>query len=145
MPTQIDIIMAGLDHMVEAAMVGLTYDLVENLTINTPVDLGWARAGWVPNVGQPWLAGGDLKPDPALVAAAQAVQQEQLAQIANYRLAQGPIFVVNNVVYIERLNEGWSLQAPAGFVQTVVAQTIAFGDYGGDTLQRSSFNYRPGL
>ena len=32
-----------------------------------------------------------------------------------------PAFITNNLPYIKRLNEGWSKQAPAHFIEQVIA------------------------
>ena len=44
------------------------------------------------------------------------------AVLGAYRLEDGPTFVTNNAAYIRRLNAGHSAQAPAGFVEAVVAR-----------------------
>lgn len=144
MADEIDVIMAGLDDLTEREVIRLTLDLTEGLVLNTPVDIGWARAGWVPTIAKPYTGGTDLSPDPAKVATARAEQERAQGEILNYKLAQGVTWVANNVTYILPLNEGWSKQAPAGFVQSTIAATIAFGGYGTETVERSSFTYRPG-
>jgi hypothetical protein len=141
---QIDIIMAGLDEVVESTVIRLTLQLTAALVENTPVDIGWARAGWVPSIGQAYEGGRDLSPDPVKVTQALVQQQQGEAKVLGYRLADGPAWVSNNVAYINRLNEGWSKQAPAGFVQSTIAAVMAFGDYGTEQVERSSFIYRPG-
>ena len=121
---QIDVIIADLDAHAERVCVDLTLEITARLQIATPIDLGWARAGWVPSIGAPYTGGANLKPDPILVRIAAAEQAEAVGNIPSYKITQGPIWISNNVVYIQRLNDGWSKQAPSGFVQAEVAQAI---------------------
>lgn len=121
---QIDAIIADLDANAEQVAIDLALEITADLQVNTPIDIGWARAGWTPTIGEPYQGGRDLKPDPALVTVARARQAEGLNEVLQYRLTDGPIWITNNVVYINRLNEGWSKQAPSGFVQTTIAQAV---------------------
>lgn len=43
------------------------------------------------------------------------------AVLGEYNLGD-TIFITNNLPYIQRLNDGWSTQAPAGFVDDVVSR-----------------------
>lgn len=98
----------------------LTLKITSNLQEATPVDTGWARANWVPSIGQPFrgFAGSREKINGSLTA-------EGVAKVAtSYQFSQGPIYVSNNVPYMRYLNEGSSLKAPAGFVQAAVQKAI---------------------
>lgn len=64
----------------------------------TPVRSGRARNGWFVQVGP--------------------------AANVEFSIRIGPIYVVNDVPYIGRLNDGWSTQAPAGFIQIAVARAV---------------------
>jgi hypothetical protein len=79
----------------------------------TPVDTGRARANWQAQIGSP--ASGTVPPTTAeaSVAAAQAV--------INNAKPGDTIHLTNNLPYIGKLNDGWSAQAPANFVQEAVA------------------------
>lgn len=46
----------------------------------------------------------------------------------SYKLGS-PIYIVNNAPYINRLNEGYSQQAEAGFIDAIVQQYRTFGKY----------------
>ena len=37
------------------------------------------------------------------------------------------IFIQNNLPYIQRLNEGWSEQAPAGFIDKIITEEVQRG------------------
>lgn len=100
------------------------------LTSATPVDTGFARAGWTPSVGAPDPGPSD-RPTKPTVARAQAAalfqSHQQASQLlaSNYKLAQGAVFIVNNVRYVVFLNAGSSAQAPALFVEQAVARAVA--------------------
>lgn len=100
----------------------IVLDATANLTEDTPVDTGWARANWIPSIGAP-----PSQPtgSPTDVGAARAAQQQGVAAIAvGYTLEQGNVSITNNVPYIRRLNEGSSGQAPAMFVQSAIARAL---------------------
>jgi hypothetical protein len=96
--------------------VALAVDTV--VVLSTPVKSGRARANWQANVGE---AAGGTVPAPSVAPAAvpQAMQQAGRA-IAMYN-GSGTIHITNNLPYIKRLNEGYSTQSPAGFVEMAVA------------------------
>ena len=120
---QIRAIVRGLERLTERVMIDLTSEIHSELVKTTPIDIGWARANWVPSVGAPVVK--DLEGADRNVAAAAAEQSAGFAQVAGYRLEQGRIFISNNVPYILRLNDGYSRKAPAGFVQAAIRKGIS--------------------
>lgn len=130
MADQIKVIMDGLDRLTERVVSDLAIEITANLVEDTPVDIGWARANWIPNIGAPAFSQFDRVPEPGDVPIAMARQSAGQASVkTSYSIADGPVFVSNNVPYIQRLNDGWSTQAPKGFVQAAV-------DRGVRTVQR---------
>lgn len=123
---QIKAIVRGLERLAERVIIKITLDVTANLIETTPVDTGWARANWVPAIGSKFEA--DLSKVKATVAgatAAAATQQGAIAAVAvGYKLAMGRVFISNNVPYINRLNDGWSNQAPKAFVQRAIVKAI---------------------
>lgn len=114
----------GLEHATVVKRVAL--DLFGRVVKKTPVDTGRARASWTIAVGAPDRT---IQPEgtyPAMqrqgeagrVAQAMAQQAlsglESLASLAGY--VREPIWISNNLPYIEELERGHSLQAPAGMV-----------------------------
>ncbi len=106
------------------AGIGVTRVMIavaQTVVLATPVDTGRARANWIASLGSPVrIPTNDEDPS----------GQETIAvatTIAKARKASSgvPIFLANNVDYITKLNSGSSAQAPAGFVQTAVAQGVA--------------------
>ena len=123
---QIRAIIRSLERVTERVITKISLDVTANLIETTPVDTGWARANWVPAIGQPFTASlEDVKPQPGDISLATSRQNQGTASVATgYRLSQGSVFVSNNVPYIVRLNEGSSSQAPAAFVQRAISKAV---------------------
>ena len=110
-------------EVIRRIAVNTTAELIER----TPVDIGWARANWVPAIGSPALAAvGNLDRESraAQLSAARARQAAGQASLFGYELDDGNVFISNGVPYIGRLNGGSSDQAPEGFVQDAIAAGI---------------------
>lgn len=101
-----------------AAKVGLT--IVSDLAYHTPVDTSKALSNWIVSIGGPTFK----RIDPYFFgeggssrnASAQETIAAAKAMLANKKPGQS-IFITNSQPYIRRLNEGYSRQAPAGFVE----------------------------
>lgn len=108
--------------------------VLTELVVSTPVDTGRARSNWHVGLGappdsgneEPYHPGEDGSTDAANARAAIAVGQAALSD----RRPEQDVYISNNLPYIARLNEGWSAQAPAGFVQTAVANGMQSGSSG---------------
>lgn len=86
------------------------------IVLATPVDTGRARANWLVALGAPPSGevpapGGGEAASVALAAANAVVGRREPGQ---------DIWIGNNVPYIGRLNDGYSKQAPANFVETAM-------------------------
>jgi hypothetical protein len=92
-------------------------DLFSDITMNTPVDTGRARANWFASVGMPISTSVEYTGNPAS-ASGEAIGNAQAA------VAQAPgnvFWISNNLPYIYRLEfEGWSKQAPNGMVRLAI-------------------------
>ena len=119
---EIRAIVRGLDRFTERAIVKITLDVTANLIETTPVDVGWARANWVPSIGAPVVK--DLSGADRNVQSAAAESSSGQAAVLGYRLGRGRVFVSNNVDYILPLNDGHSSQRPAGFVQRAIRKAV---------------------
>lgn len=89
----------------------------------TPVDTGQARSNWLvstisPRIDQipPYSPGFQGSTGAANVSAALA----QGRAVIGSRAPGQDIFIANSLDYIERLNEGFSAQAPSMFVEEAV-------------------------
>ncbi len=119
------------DHM-ENVFRRLQLRLMQVLSVETPVLTGFARAGWSPSTGAPDRTGpskapqgvalGLAKSQAAALLASRLSTSEGLAQ--SYVLADGVIFIVNNVFYMKFLNDGTSAQAPKLFVEMSLATSL---------------------
>lgn len=99
----------------------------------TPVDTGRARSNWILSLDTPVLSareayaageGASTEAANTLAATEQAVHA-----VAPYNGdTHSSVHITNNLPYIDRLNNGWSRQAPAGFVEEALAATAAAFD-----------------
>lgn len=105
---------AELRAHVTRAVKMLALEIDRQLRIATPVDTGNARWNWISSVGAPNSNEAD-GPGPH-AAGIQAV--------LSYELASGALWIANCVPYIRRLNDGWSQQAPSGFVERAIDQAL---------------------
>lgn len=83
-----------------------------NISLATPVKSGRARGNWNIAVDTVDASTSESTDAPDLMKAAAA--------IANFVIGK-TIYISNNLPYIKRLNNGYSKQAPANFVETGVA------------------------
>ncbi len=98
----------------------IALDINEGLIDITPVDTGWAKANWIPSIGTPFQG-----PVGTRDSYDTAEQELGMASVASqYQLGDGPVFISNNVPYIESLNAGQSPQAPAGFIEAVIDRVV---------------------
>lgn len=101
-------------------------NLLNNLVLKTPVDSGRARGGWIVSVNKP-----DDYVSQLVSKSGAAVLTNGIKRINNnYKSLDDVIYVQNNLPYIQRLDRGWSQQAPAGFVNSAVKQTDVQFAYG---------------
>lgn len=118
-------VIKALTRVTERLITKITLDVTANLIQTTPIDTGWARANWVPSIGSSSKSGGNVTdPQPGDVSGARGRQSSGQGRVAAYKLAQGSVFVTNNVRYIRRLNSGSSKQAPSGFVQRAIRKAL---------------------
>jgi hypothetical protein len=122
--TSVRVVVQDLRGFTERLVQRLALNVTANLIEDTPVDTGWARSNWVPNIGSPRKKPAGVRPTsrgaPGLDSAPQAAGQ---VAIAGYRL--GPsIFISNNVPYIKKLNAGSSRKAPAAFIQSAILRAV---------------------
>lgn len=96
---------------------------MQRLIDTTPRDSGHAASNWIASVGftHTTVAGSKEEVDTSL-------QQASMDRLRFYDIAQGAIFIGNNVQYIRKLNAGYSKKAPAGFVEDAANDpSLVFG------------------
>jgi len=98
------------------------------LATTTPVDTGRSRGSWHVAIGTPF-PGDDIGKHPFgtdkgenAAAAQQLAMVQASAALAGYKYGDGPIYLSNGVYYIDKLDRGFSPQAPQGM--TMEATTI---------------------
>lgn len=104
-----------------AAKVALT--IVADLAYKTPVDSSQALSSWIVTLDQP-STDKRLPFYPGEFGSTQTASAQETINSAKAVLANKKpgriIFITNNQPYIKRLNEGYSSQAPAGFVERAI-------------------------
>ncbi len=84
----------------------------DNVTNATPVDTGHAANNWVISTGSPYNG-----IDGSRAAPSRAAQERGIADIMDYDIGvDGPVYIRNNVLYVQFLDRGHSQQAEPGFV-----------------------------
>ena len=84
------------------------------VVLATPVDTGRARSNWITELNQP-----TSEIVPASDRSGQGAISQGAAVIAQARQGN-TIHITNNLPYISRLNNGYSAQAPASFVEQAI-------------------------
>ena len=116
---QIRGIIGDLEGAIARVTRKVSLDVTANLVETTPVDTGWARANWIPSVGQPSESPVGSKESISVVE--QALGK---TKVAGFKDISQKVFITNNVPYITDLNDGTSKQAPAGFVQNAITKAV---------------------
>lgn len=88
-----------------------TIDFFRQAAISTPVDTGRARAGWTPSINVP----------SSYVPAEGKYSMPSWPKLGTITVSD-TVYITNNVPYIKRLNNGYSEQAPARFVEQAAAR-----------------------
>lgn len=114
---------AAIEEAASKTAVDAALAIVGDLAYHTPVDTSQALSNWIVTLGSP--AAGTIAPHfPGLQGSTQRASAAETLNLAkavlqNKKPGQA-IFITNNLPYIVRLNEGYSGQAPAGFVERSV-------------------------
>ncbi|WP_321832615.1 hypothetical protein [Thalassovita sp.] len=102
------------EEKLDLAAQKIALDLFERVIMATPVDSGRARANWQVTIGT--VPNGTLD---LTDKTGQATISRATATAAGLK-AGDVIYMVNNLPYIQRLEDGYSGQAPAGMVGLAV-------------------------
>lgn len=121
---RVRVVVTALEQFVGRIIQKIALDIVANLVASppeggTPVDTGWARANWVPRIGEPFRGTAGTREN-----VSQSEQGSGIAAVLGYTLVRGRVYISNNVPYIGRLNDGSSQQAPAGFVEAAITKAV---------------------
>lgn len=100
------------------------FKVLQGVTLKTPKDTGLATSGWL--VGIQNAPSDTPTAAPGASASAGLAQSAGLSVIGQYPKQELPdLWIVNNLPYIGRLNDGYSLQAPAKFVEQSIAEAVS--------------------
>lgn len=114
----------SLRRRLESAMRRVALAVHGELLSTTPIDTGWARNNWVPQVGSSFEGTAGTREDAEAGRLDRSPMTQGLSAVRAYRLEQGDIHLTDNVPYIESLNAGSSKKAPAAFVQGSIVRGI---------------------
>lgn len=104
----------------EIAMRAVALVVDSELVRTTPVDTGRARSNWIPTLNAPAAytnVAENKEKKPKNYVPPRRDTAETVT--ANFKVSD-KIYITNNLPYIQRLNDGWSTQAPAGFVEKAI-------------------------
>lgn len=109
----------GIPRNVSATASEAALRILSVVVPATPVDTGRARGNWQTSIGAP-ITRENNRLD---VTGQSAIAEGR--RVLGYKPPGATIYITNNVKYIGRLNEGYSAQAPAGFVEQSIQVAIA--------------------
>lgn len=113
----------ALEKSASDLAVKITLTIIGDLTFKTPVDTSKALSNWIVTLNRPTKRRIDAH-FPGKQGSSQVQSSQQTFDLAKAILENKKpgqiIFITNNQPYIRRLNEGYSAQAPAGFVERSV-------------------------
>lgn len=105
----------------------LALEIFTGIVMRTPVDKGFARAGWLVGINSE-------PPDPQVDTSgegpgedgANAANRQEMGKIDKLRQPFSLITIVNHLPYIEPLEKGSSSKAPQGMVAVTLAEQASF-------------------
>lgn len=102
-------------HIIDVQSRNFLLDTWQDLVDTTPVDTGKARASWFISPGIPHTK--ELIPG--------FYPKPILPKLERFKKNYKQWYIANTAPYIGKLNNGYSKQAPAGFIQTAIQRNIA--------------------
>lgn len=112
-----------LDERSAKAAVAIADAILVDVAQTTPVDTSQAISNWQVALDNP-PQGAVPSHFPGAGGSTEAVSEERSISLGRKVLQEkkepGAIYISNVLPYISRLNEGYSTQAPAGFVERAV-------------------------
>ena len=109
-----------LKSQTENAMKIAIVECLRQLAISTPVDTGRGRYGYYCTVGKPSEAIPDAAPKRGQLYYPFPDIAIRLSEMGKFSISD-TLYITNNVPYIVKLNNGYSKQAPARFIERAAA------------------------
>ena len=97
----------------------ITGEMLQQVVVATPVDTGQARGNWRVSVGVL-----DKKTDQTQDRSGQGSISNGIATIQSGGGIGKVVYISNSLKYIEKLNNGWSMQAPKNFMQIAFMNVV---------------------
>jgi hypothetical protein len=97
-----------VESIVKVTMIELFNRVIQK----SPVDTGRFRANWNCSIGSP-----DLSTSQAIDPSGSGAISKATSTVVSYTLNGQSVFLTNNLPYADRLENGWSKQAPNGMVR----------------------------
>lgn len=103
----------------EIRSLGILID--QRIVQESPFNTGVFKNNWLMSIGSPSseiIEEGDISGSKAIERARAVVMSYPLDSLPD-------LWLVNNLPYAARLNDGWSAQAPSKFVEAEIAKAVA--------------------
>lgn len=101
----------------EIVVKKIALELFSNIIYKSPVLTGRFRANWNCSIGSP-----DLSTSESTDPSGSGAISKATSTVVSYTLNDQSAFLTNNLPYAERLENGWSKQAPNGMVRLSVME-----------------------
>lgn len=101
------------ESIVKVTMIELFSRVIQK----SPVDTGRFRANWNCSIGSP-----DLSTSQEIDHSGSGAISKATSTVVSYTLNGQSVFLTNNLPYADRLENGWSKQAPNGMVRLSVME-----------------------
>lgn len=105
-------------------IIKLSLQVLMGVVMRTPVDTGRARGNWQVSIGATIEGTIERSEKGTIGDPSGATVREGELVLSRYSGFQS-VFIVNNVEYIEYLNEGSSKQIPANFIELTLTEVAA--------------------
>ena len=111
---------AELEKQVNKVARAATFFIDQNLVWQTPVDVGEARGSWQVSASAPITTDNDIDDKSGSISISKA----KAFLDYNAKLVYPTFYIRSNKPYMERLNDGYSEQAPAGFTEAAIIRGL---------------------
>lgn len=117
-------VMGDLEVEVKQVRNKLAFRIDTRVVLETPFNTGEAKINWLVTDGRPTSE--HIKTEMDKASAESIAMQKAQGQILSSKVFT-ELYIQNNAPHIERLNEGWSEQAPSKYIDTIISQEVARG------------------
>jgi hypothetical protein len=111
---------AELEKQVNKVARLATFFIDQNLVLQTPVDKGQAKGSWQVSASTPITSDNDVDDK----SGSLSISKAKAFLDSNAQLVYPTFFIRSNKPYMERLNDGYSEQAPAGFTEAAIIRGL---------------------